>query len=269
MEKIKKHRQYNSIQERNIMKTTAAIIPARFTSKRFPGKPLAKINGIPMLVRVYQRAKELIDDVYVATDSLKIKELCEAFGMPCVMTKEDHRTGTDRCAEAALLIEKEYDYYFNIQGDEPIFPTEAISLAYDIIDEVNIENGYGAINFMSKIYDEKDVESVDVPKVITVKTFSEDDNLLYMSRSPIPFKRENTEVPYFKQIGLYCFDRQTLLKFAYMHQGPLECAESIEILRCVEAGIPVLMLECKGASFSVDRPEDIVKIEHIINTSEE
>jgi len=249
-------------------KTVAAIIPARYKSTRFPGKPLAKINGVPMLVRVYRRAKEFLDDVYVATDSLKIKELCEEYDMACVITSEDHKTGTDRCAEAARLIEKKYDYYFNIQGDEPVFPKDAMSKAFDIIDEVHVENGYGAINFMSKIYDDKDIASIDVPKVITVKTISEDDNLLYMSRSPIPFKRDNTDTPYYKQVGLYCFDRETLLDFGDVPQGPLEKAESIEILRCVEAGFPVLMLECEGASFSVDRPEDIVKIEHLINTSE-
>lgn len=246
------------------MKKIAAIIPARYKSTRFIGKPLAKINGVPMIVRVYNRSKEHIDDVYVATDSLKIKELCEEYNMPCIMTSEDHRTGTDRCAEAAELIEKEYDYYFNIQGDEPVFPVDAIHKAYCAIEK----NEYGAINFMSRIYDEKDISSVDVPKVVTVKTFSKDDNLLYMSRSPIPFKRESTEEPYYKQVGLYCFDRKTLLNFRNTPQGPLERAESIEIIRLVESGISVLMLECEGASFSVDRPEDVVKIEHLINTSE-
>lgn len=249
-------------------KTVAAIIPARYKSTRFPGKPLAKINGTPMLVRVYNRTKEFLDDVYVATDSLKIKELCEEYDMSCIMTSEDHMTGTDRCAEAASIIDKKYDYYFNIQGDEPIFPMDALPKAFDVIDEVHIEIGYRAINFMSRIYDEKDISSVDVPKVITVKEFSGDDNLLYMSRSPIPFKRENSSVPYYKQVGIYCFDRETLLTFAKLDRGPLEKAESIEILRLVEAQEPVLMIECEGASFSVDRPEDIVKIEHILNTSE-
>ena len=248
-------------------KTVAAIIPARYKSTRFPGKPLAKINGIPMLVRVYNRAKELIDDVYVATDSLKVKDLCEEYGMPCVLTKEDHKTGTDRCSEAVTLIEKEYDYYINIQGDEPVFPKEAISKIYDVIDETHIENGYGAINIMCEIYDERDISSVDVPKVVCVESYDYNE-LLYMSRSPIPFKRDNTSKPYYKQIGIYCFDRETLSDFNHTAQGPLEKAESIEILRCVESGVPVLMLECKDASFSVDRPEDIVKIEHLINMSE-
>ena len=246
----------------------AAIIPARYKSTRFPGKPLAKINGVPMLVRVYTRAKEFLDNVYVATDSMKIKELCEEHNMKCVMTSEDHKTGTDRCAEAASNLEEKYDYYFNIQGDEPVFPADAIYQILNLFEDPETAGAYDVYNCMSKIVDEKDISSIDVPKVVFHESQSGTNELVYMSRSPIPFKREKTDLDYYKQIGLYCFSASALEAYGNWSQTPLEKAESIEILRFLEMDSYIQMLECEGASFSVDRPEDIIKIEHIINTSE-
>lgn len=232
----------------------AGIIPARYKSSRFPGKPLADICGKPMIFRVWEAVSkcECLDDVYVATDDEKIKEVCDYFRIKVVMTSDSCKTGTDRVAEACLKINA--DYVINIQGDEPLIDPSNISLVVD-----NLKTGHDIVNVMCPITAYVDVINPTIPKVVANKN----NILVYMSRGPIPFPKSPLAFSgtYYKQQGLYGFTKAALRAFASLEEGYLESVEGVEILRFIENGFQVKMIEVSKPSISVDVPDDLIIVQ--------
>ncbi|MGM0500237.1 MAG: 3-deoxy-manno-octulosonate cytidylyltransferase [Bacillota bacterium] len=234
---------------------TAAVIPARYDSSRFPGKALADILGKAMIVRVYQAVEkcELIDEVYVATDDKRIKKAVKAAGGRVIMTSDQHQSGTDRIAEAAAQISAEL--IVNVQGDEPLIEARSIAQA---LKPFRQENNLQMSTLKRKITAEA-AKSPDLVKVIT----DYDDYALYFSRSPIPYYRdlEAKAQHYYQHIGLYVYRRDFLLKYAEMERTTLEKAESLEQLRALENGYQIKVLETEAKLIGVDRKEDIKLVE--------
>jgi len=223
------------------------VIPARYKSSRLPGKPLKDICGKPMVWWVWWNASYVreLNKIYVATDDERIKEACDKYNINCIMTLEDNKTGTDRIAEVAEKVDA--DYYINIQGDEPMVLPETIRGA--ILEEGNI------VNLMTKIVKREDVTDVTIPKVVV----DVNNNAMFLSRSQVPYPK-GTEVPYYKQVCVYKFSKERLKEFKSMERGPAEQAEDIEILRFIEHGIPVKMVEVEQDTISVDTPEDLERV---------
>ena len=234
---------------------TAAVIPARYDSSRFPGKALVDILGKAMIVRVYQAVEkcEQIDEVYVATDDKRIKKVVEAAGGRVIMTSNQHQSGTDRIAEAAAQIEA--DLIVNVQGDEPLIEAQSITQALKPFSQ---ENNLQMSTLKRKINSEA-ATSPDLVKVIT----DYDDYALYFSRSPIPYYRDTKvkDQQYYQHIGLYVYRRDFLLKYAGMERTALEKAESLEQLRALENGYQIKVLETKAKLIGVDRKEDVKLVE--------
>ena len=233
------------------------IIPARYQSSRFEGKPLAPIHGIPMIKRVWSQCAKAINEenVYVATDSNRINDFCAAEGIRSIMTSKNCLTGTDRVFEASQKIDA--DLYINVQGDEPLIDPLDIK---KVIAE-SIENPGEVINAMAKISDENDFRSSGVPKVVC----DTKQNLLFMSRAPIPTNKNNDFVDAYKQVCIYAFTKQSLELFAeHPTKTPIENIEDIEILRFLEMGIKVKMIEVSQSSIAVDYPKDIEKVENAL-----
>lgn len=241
--------------ERQVPLSVCGVIPARYQSSRFEGKPLALIAGVPMLQRTYERVKSCpgLDHLTVATDDAKIEQFCREAGIPCVMTSSECLTGTDRVAEVAR--QTDYDFYVNIQGDEPVIESSTIDQVVDSYREH--KNEYAAYNLFKTVDSEEEPESPSMIKVIV----NEHDELLYMSRCPVPFEKGRNEVGFRKQVCVYGFTREALELFASRGKGPVEQAEDIEILRFIEMGRKVRMIETKSESIAVDRPEDIARVE--------
>ncbi len=237
------------------------VIPARYKSTRFPGKPLVDILGAPMIIRVAEQSEKAVgkENVYIATDSLEISEVVEKAGFRVVMTSSEALTGTDRIAEAVKSIDA--DIFINVQGDEPIINPE------DIVRVCNkkLECFDSVVNGYTYLSDGENSESVNIPKVIT----AENDMLVYMSRLPIPGVKEvgTKEVKYKKQVCIYGFNRDELEKYAsFGRKSHLESYEDIEILRFFELGIPVSMVETTGGTIAVDVVDDVRNVEDAINS---
>lgn len=231
------------------------VIPARYESSRFPGKPLADICGKPMIYWVYEQAKtvEAIDELYVATDDRRIADTCELYGMKYMMTSDRHRTGADRIAEAARRTDG--DIYLNIQGDEPLIDPAAI----DAIIQHKLSCGDPYVGLRSAI---RDTESIDDPNTVKAVTDLQG-YALYFSRSPIPYKKDCSCV--YRCMGLYAYDRDLLLEFETWGQSRLEIAEQgIEMLRAMEHGVKVRLFDTTWSSVGVDLPEHIAKVEAIM-----
>ena len=231
----------------------AIIIPARYGSKRLPGKPLILIKGIPMLVRTYNQCKKIREDIntYVATDSIKIKNMCKKYNIPVIMTSKKCLTGTDRVAEASKNLKEKY--IINVQGDEPLINPKDISA---VIKE-HKKNKKFVINGYSKIKDASLYNNINIPKVV----FSEDNTLLYMSRSSIPSNKKKIMKRSFRQICIYCYSKDHLKKFlSFGRKSEVESIEDIEILRFFELNIKVKMLELSNNSIPVDVKSDISKV---------
>jgi 3-deoxy-manno-octulosonate cytidylyltransferase (CMP-KDO synthetase) len=231
----------------------AILIPARYKSTRFPGKPLADIAGKPMIQHVWERCVEAVDarHVFVATDDDRIREACEKFGASVIMTSEDCLTGTDRVAEAAQGLP--HDFFVNVQGDEPMLDAADILRVADAFRR----SGGGVVNAMAPIRGEEEYLSRNVPKVVAAP----DGRLQYMSRAPIPANKAGTFVKAWKQVCIYAFSRDQLARFSSAtEKGPLEAIEDIEILRFLEMGIPVSIVELSSSSMAVDTPEDLQKV---------
>jgi 3-deoxy-manno-octulosonate cytidylyltransferase (CMP-KDO synthetase) len=233
------------------------VIPARMQSSRLPGKPLIEIFRKTVLQRTWERCIEAFSEqsVYVATDDSRIQEHCNIIGMNCVMTSKNCLTGTDRVAEVAQKVEA--DTYINVQGDEPLMnPQDIISVSQAAIkypDE--IINGYGPIT------DENQFRSLNVPKVV----LRPDSRLLYMSRSPIPGNKARDFIKGYRQICIYAFPAVSLKQFTKQKtKTPLEKIEDIEILRFLELGFDVRMVELSTESISVDTPEDVKKVKLVL-----
>lgn len=242
------------------MKVTA-IIPARYASTRFEGKPLADILGKPMIQHVCERVKkaENIENVLVATDDQRIFDAVSAFGGKAIMTSSRHPTGTDRLAEVAAGLDS--DFIVNVQGDEPLIHPAMIDEAIaPMIDDPSI--AMGTLKCLIK-----EPEALDDSAVVKV-VVDKDDFALYFSRYPIPFVRDafsgNNIVRHFKHIGLYVYNRQFLLDFAAMKPSPLENAEKLEQLRALENGFRIKVVTTEHESIGVDRPEDLERVKEIM-----
>ncbi|GAB6120617.1 3-deoxy-manno-octulosonate cytidylyltransferase [Dysgonomonas termitidis] len=242
------------------MKKIIGVIPARYKSSRFPGKPLALINGKPMIIYVAElTAKALgIENTYVATDDQRIFDSVTSFGFNVVMTSESCLTGTDRLWDFAQQIEA--DIYVNIQGDEPLLNPDDIK---SIVNEKLKYPDY-VINGMCSVLDDEDPKNINIPKVLTDK----DKNLIYMSRLAIPgIKSESLSIKpiYKKQVCIYAFSYEELKAFgSETEKAYYEQFEDIEILRFFDLNIPIKMVETTGSTIAVDNPEDILAVERIL-----
>ena len=233
------------------------IIPARYNSTRFEGKPLAEINGKPMIYHVYQRSKKAkcVDDVIVATDDERIKNAVEKFNGKAVMTSKEHRSGTDRVAEVAKKIDA--DIIVNIQGDEPLIDPEAIEQAVmPLVEDKNIR----MCTLMTKIANEAEYDDTNIVKVVTDK----EGFALYFSRALIPYPREKEHLKVYKHIGIYDYRKDFLLELADMQPTPLEQIECLEQLRVLENGSKIKVVETDYDSISVDTPKDLEVVKEII-----
>jgi 3-deoxy-manno-octulosonate cytidylyltransferase (CMP-KDO synthetase) len=229
------------------------VIPARYRSSRFPGKPLAEISGVPMIVRVAEICHRALDRerVYVATDDQRIVECCETNGIQWILTPDTCLTGTDRLFEASKQVRA--DYYINVQGDEPLIDPQDITVVID-----SVRRNKCVVNAMCTITDPSERTSSSVPKVV----IRPDRTLIYMSRSPIPGNKEGRAVATDKQVCIYGLPYSALRTFGvHGKKTPLEETEDIEILRFVELGIPVKMERVSSNSIAVDHPEDVCRVE--------
>ena len=236
---------------------TAIIIPARYQSSRFPGKPMVDILGVSMIHRVRQQCVKALpcEHVFVATDSEEIAEHCSGYDIQVLMTSSDCLTGTDRIYEASEQINAET--IINVQGDEPLVDPEDI-LAVIAAAEKHPDQ---IINAMCPVLSEQDYRSTTVPKVV----FRPDGRLLYMSRSSIPTDKSNSFSKAWKQVCIYAFPSTALECFANVScKTPLESIEDIEILRFLELGYDVKMIEVSLSSIAVDVPEDVGRVEEAI-----
>lgn len=244
-----------------------AIIPARYKSNRFPGKPLADINGKPMIQHVIERATqvEMLSKVYVATDNQKIAEVVTGFGGNVVMTRDDHVSGTDRLAEAAEKIGiSEHDIVVNIQGDQPFFSAEVIEqVAGPLLDDP-------ALPMSTLIYKIIRKEEINDPN--HVKTvFDKDNYALYFSRSAIPFQRnpEEATVPtYYKHLGFYAYRKGFLLTYVSLPEGEWERFEKLEQLRALEYGYKIKVVLTKHDSVEVDTEEELKRVATLMRDCE-
>jgi len=240
------------------------IIPARFASTRFPGKPLAIIAGTSMIERVYMQAKKAtsLTDIAVATDDDRIFNHVKGFGGHVVMTSPLHNTGTERCLEACrqLSLHNTYDVVVNIQGDEPLIDPQQIDrLALCFNDKDTL-----IATLAKALTDSEDKHNPNIVKVVTGKA----NRALYFSRFPIPFVRDSSLPPplCFKHLGLYAYRTAVLEELCKLVSTPLEKAESLEQLRWLENGYPITVAITDTESLAVDVPDDIHKVETYIKS---
>ena len=234
-----------------------AVIPARFASSRFPGKPLALIAKRPMIEWVYERVvkSKLFSEVIVATDDKRILNVVKGFGGNAVMTKSDLPSGTDRVAAAVKGLKA--DWIMNVQGDEPLISASILKLLIQRARKVKVSS---IITAASKISDEKIYSDPDSVKVITNSA----GRALYFSRSPIPYlgrADSDKSVQPLKHVGIYLFHKEALRKFVKANPSPLELTEKLEQLRAFDLAIPIEVVESEYHPINVDRPLDIRKVE--------
>lgn len=233
------------------------VIPARYQSSRFPGKPLVNLNGIPMIIRVAKIVEKVLgkENTYVATDDDRIKDVVESHGFKAVMTSSDCLTGTDRVYDFSKQVTA--NIYINVQGDEPLLNHEDIQKIIDI----KKDNMNSVINGMCSLAHDEDPHNVNTPKVVTNKF----NNLLYMSRLAIPgikSMKEGLLPDYKKQVCIYAFSQEELEAYGSRHEKAIfEGFEDIEILRFFDLNIPVKMVETSGSSLAVDVIKDVAKVE--------
>ena len=235
-----------------------AIIPARYASTRFPGKPLANMDGKLMIQRVYEQVKRTLSDVYVATDDVRILEAVESFGGKAVMTSVDHRSGTDRCNEAYHKIGEQFDVVLNIQGDEPLIFPEQIDLLKACFSDDSVE-----IATLVKPFEVKGgiaaLQNPSTPKVV----LSKKKEAIYFSRSIIRFLRDvekdkwGKEHIFYKHIGIYGYRTDVLQEITQLSPGVLEQAESLEQLRWIENEYKIKVGITTHETIGIDTPEDM------------
>lgn len=256
------------------MKVTV-VIPARYASQRFPGKPLALIGSKSMVQHVYERASQatLVDDVWIATEDNRIAEAVKTFEGKVIMTSSKHKSGTDRMAEVAQNVAS--DIFINVQGDEPLIsPLLIDQVASALINTENVYMSTAKIAFK----DQKDFINPNVVKVLC----DQEGFALYFSRYPVPFRRhvwnlkkdwqflfdsytllDIQHMNVYKHLGIYGFKRNTLLKFSSLEQTLLEKEEELEQLRALEHGIKIKVVTTTHESLAVDTPEDLKKINEL------
>jgi 3-deoxy-manno-octulosonate cytidylyltransferase (CMP-KDO synthetase) len=247
----------------------AGIIPARYASSRFPGKPLALIGNKSMIQRVYEQASKSIALVYAATDDRRIYDAVVSFGGRVVMTSADHQSGTDRCAEAADLIEREtgrkIDIVINIQGDEPFIKPEQIDLLKDCFTNENVQ----IATLVRKVEPGEDIFNPNQPKVILNK----EGDAIYFSRAAIPYIREaernewTRKHNFYKHIGLYAYRTETLKQITSLARSPLEISESLEQNRWIENGFRIRSAVTIWESVGIDTPEDLERAQIFLEQS--
>lgn len=245
----------------------AGIIPARYASTRFPGKPLVMIGGKPMIRRVYEQASLSLRTVYAATDDQRIYDAVAGFGGKVVMTSSEHRNGTDRCAEAAEKIAGlegfTPDVIVNIQGDEPYIRPEQIDLLASCFDDRPVE----IATLVRRAEPGEDLANPNQPKVVLDLS----GNAIYFSRSVIPFLRDapaaewSARHTYYKHIGLYAYRTAVLKQLALLPGSPLEKAESLEQNRWLENGFRIRTAVTLWESLGIDTPEDLERVEKIFD----
>jgi len=242
------------------------IIPARFQSTRFPGKPLALINNKPMIQWVYENAQKAVSEVWVATDDERIFKAVENFGGKAIETLSTHQSGTDRCAEAARIIGEsaEFDVVINVQGDEPFIQHRQIELLKSCF-----ETDADIATLIKKIETTEELFNPNRPKVVT----DNQQNALYFSRSTIPYIRgtenENwlSRYTFWAHIGMYAYKKDVLQKISMLKNGKLELAESLEQLRWLENGFKIKTAVTEHQSIGIDTPEDLAQALQLLNNN--
>ena len=232
---------------------TVAIIPSRYGSSRFPGKPLALIAGKPMVRHVYERVKSAVAEVYVATDDERIYDAVKGFGGRALMTSEGHCCGTDRLAECALMPElglEDGALILNIQGDEPLIRPEMVRDLVGCFDDPQVVMG----TLKKEITRPEDLDNPNVVKVVT----DVNGDALYFSRFCIPYERAAAK--HYKHVGVYGYKKDFLLKFSRMQRSSLEVSESLEQLRVLENGYRIRVRETIYDTVGVDTPEQLKEI---------
>jgi 3-deoxy-manno-octulosonate cytidylyltransferase (CMP-KDO synthetase) len=240
------------------------LIPARMGSSRFPGKPMVPISGKPMVGHVYERVKkcELVSFTAVATCDKVIYDYIESIGGNAVMTSDKHERASDRCAEALLKIEEVhnivYDIVVMVQGDEPLTHPGMIKEAVQpMIDDPSIQ----VVNLLGEIKTNEEHEDRNCIKVVC----DINQNAMYFSREPIPTRTKSEKIPMGKQICVIPFTRNFLIQYTNLAPTPLEVVESVDMLRILEHGMKIKMIPTQYVSQSVDTPEDLIKVERLIN----
>ncbi len=237
-----------------------ALIPARYASTRFPGKPLALVHGKPMIQRVYEQAAKVFENVCVATDDERICNAVAAFGGKAVMTSEKHNSGTDRCYEALQNFSAEsglnFDVVVNVQGDEPYIQPEQLKLLADCFNEEGVE----LATLVKRVKSAEEFLNPNAPKVIV----SKNGYAMYFSRAAVPFPRDMhitdefvASTKLYRHIGLYGYRADTLAKVCAMEQSFLEKTEKLEQLRWLENGLKIKVAETTLETYAVDTPEDL------------
>lgn len=230
------------------------VIPARYKSSRFPGKPLVDICGKPMIWWVYNQCLkvEKLDEVYVATDDSRIEDTCKRYGMNVILTSDNHQTGSDRVGEVATKVEG--DLFINIQGDEPLIDPREIEEVIDIFNDESVEFG----SLRVEITDPNEIAAYSTVKVVVDKK----DDALFFSRNVIPSNKKDGPVArVFRHVGIYAYKKDFLLKFVQMQQTELELGEGIEPLRAMENGYKIRVKETHYCSIGVDYPEQVKLVE--------
>ena len=238
------------------------IIPARYASTRFPGKPLAILGGKTVIQRVYEQASSVLEEAYVATDDERIFQAVEGFGGRAVMTRSDHKSGTDRIEEAAEKIGTDADVIINIQGDEPFIQPSQIKTLIGLFEDAGTQIGTLGKRFESM----EAAMNPNSPKIVTdLRGFA-----LYFSRSVIPYVRGAgaeewfSRYPYLKHLGLYAYRRHVLQEITQLPQSPLELAESLEQLRWLENGYRIRVGLTDVETVGIDTPEDLQRAEEFL-----
>lgn len=237
------------------------IIPARYASSRFPGKPLADIAGHTMIERVYTRVSQALDDVVVATDDGRILDAVNSFGGKAVMTSTEHRSGTDRCYEAYLNVKSDADVIINVQGDEPFVDPSQIEALKEIFEH---EHATDIATLVRKFDPARGFEALSdnsTPKVV----LDDDMNAMYFSRSIIPYVRNYPreewvkKATFYTHVGMYAYRTEILAKLTRLPQSSLEIAESLEQLRWLQNGYKIKTAITTCETIGIDTPEDLAR----------
>lgn len=239
-----------------------AIIPARYASTRFPGKPLAMINGKHMVQHVYERCSEVLENVFVATDNEQIAQAVSKFGGKFIMTSENHPSGTDRIAEAAESLSKEipFDTIINVQGDEPFIESRQIKQLMQCFDDPTTD----IATLVTPIHSAEILNDPNKVKAV----IASDKRAIYFSRSAVPFVRDQKPEDWLKignhflHLGMYAYKKQVLSEITKLTPSPLELMEKLEQLRWLENGYIIKTAETEHLNFGVDTPKDL---ENLLN----
>lgn len=246
------------------MKRFVGIIPARYSSTRFPGKPLAILGGKTVIERVYTQVADALDDAYVATDDTRIFDTVTGFGGKAVMTRTDHKSGTDRIEEAVEKIGGQWDVVVNVQGDEPFIQRSQIDTLCRCFDDDDTQ-----IATLGKPFDSMEaVDNPNSPKIVTdLRGYA-----LYFSRSVIPYVRGAEHdawmghYPYLKHLGIYAYRREVLEAVTRLPQSPLELAESLEQLRWLQHGYKIKVGTTDVETIGIDTPDDLARAEAFLQS---